>query len=148
MEILEPQRFERGVPVEPARLEPVMVRRLKEDLWGPGQNFPERRIEPVVIAGLPEDAPELVLAAKLASYRELRRNRLKAESASRRAQGELVWIGLSRSRRSPEATPREHLLIALFLRKAEQTGLASDGSSHRPTISRRPSGEPAAFLRR
>src|SRR6202035_2111171 len=55
---------------------------------------PERRIEPVVIAGLPEDAPELALAAKLAGYRELRRNRLKAETASRRAQGELVWVGL------------------------------------------------------
>jgi hypothetical protein len=27
MEVLDPQRFERGVPVEPARLEPVMVRR-------------------------------------------------------------------------------------------------------------------------
>jgi hypothetical protein len=94
MEILDPQRFVRGMAIEPTQLEPVMVRRLKEDLRGLGQSFPERRIEPVVIAGLPEDAPELVLAAKLAGYRELRRNRLKAETAGRRAQGELVWIGL------------------------------------------------------
>jgi hypothetical protein len=94
MEILDPQRFVRGMAIEPTQLEPVMVRRLKEDLRGLGQSFPERRIEPVVITGLPEDAPELVLAAKLADYRDLRRNRLKAETASRRAQGELVWIGL------------------------------------------------------
>jgi SNF2 family DNA or RNA helicase len=94
MEILDPQRFVRGVSLEPAQLEPVMVRRLKEDLRGLGQSFPERIIEPVIIAGLPEDAPELVLATKLAEYRELRRNRFVAETASRRAQGELVWIGL------------------------------------------------------
>jgi hypothetical protein len=94
MEILDPQRFVRGMAIEPTQLEPVVVRRLKEDLRGLGQSFPERRIEPIVIAGLPENAPELVLAARLAGYRELRRNRLKAETASRRAQGELVWIGL------------------------------------------------------
>jgi SNF2 family DNA or RNA helicase len=94
MEILDPQRFVRGMSVEPAQLEPVVVRRLKEDLRGLGQSFPERIIEPIVIAGLPEDAPELVLAAKLADYRELRQKRLLGETASRRAQGELVWIGL------------------------------------------------------
>jgi hypothetical protein len=32
LEILDPQRFTRGVPVEPHDLEPVMVRRLKSDL--------------------------------------------------------------------------------------------------------------------
>jgi hypothetical protein len=45
--------------IEPAQLEPVMVRRLKEDLRGLGQRFPERVVEPVVISGLPDDAPEL-----------------------------------------------------------------------------------------
>ncbi len=94
MEILDPQRFIRGQEIEPTQLEPVMVRRLKEDLRRLGQTFPERRIEPIVIDGLPETAPELVLAAKLAAYRELRRGRLQAETSGRRAQGELVWIGL------------------------------------------------------
>ena len=37
MEILDPQRFLRGVKVEPTQLEPVMVRRLKADLRGLGQ---------------------------------------------------------------------------------------------------------------
>jgi superfamily II DNA or RNA helicase len=77
MEILDPQRFLRGMEIEPAQLEPVMVRRLKEDLRRLGHTFPERCIEPVLIDGLPETAPELVLADKLADYRELRRERLK-----------------------------------------------------------------------
>jgi superfamily II DNA or RNA helicase len=94
MEILDPQRFLRGMDIEPAQLEPVMVRRLKEDLRRLGQTFPERIIEPIVIGGLPEEAPELVLATKLAAYRDLRRERLQTETASRRAQAELVWIGL------------------------------------------------------
>jgi hypothetical protein len=94
MEILDPQRFIRGQEIESARLEPVMVRRLKEDLCRLGQSFPERVIEPAVIDGLPETAPELVFAAGLAEYRELRRRRLAFETESRRARAELVWIGL------------------------------------------------------
>jgi hypothetical protein len=45
LEILDPQRFTRGVKVTPADLEPIMVRRLKQDLRAIGQgNFPERRL--------------------------------------------------------------------------------------------------------
>lgn len=65
LEILDPQRFTRGIPVTDEDLEPVMVRRLKEDLRRLGEPFPERRVEPVVIDGLPADAPELCLAAML-----------------------------------------------------------------------------------
>jgi hypothetical protein len=61
MEILDPQRFLRGMDIEPTLLEPVMVRRLKEDLRRLGQTFPERHIEPIVIDGLPETAPELLM---------------------------------------------------------------------------------------
>ena len=45
LEILDPQRFTRGVPVTPAARDTVMVRRLKRDLrtLGSGQ-FPDRRI--------------------------------------------------------------------------------------------------------
>jgi len=44
LEILDPQRFTRAVPIEdPERLRPVMVRRLKEDLRGQeGVDFPKR----------------------------------------------------------------------------------------------------------
>ncbi len=70
LEILDPQRFTRGIDVEARELEPVMVRRLKEDLRQIGQPFPERVVEPVVIDGLPADAPELRLAEMLDQYRQ------------------------------------------------------------------------------
>src|SRR5207344_193260 len=71
LEILDPQRFMRGFPVEPDDLEPVMVRRLKSDLRKLGvARFPRRIVEPVVIDGLPPDAPELVLATLLQAYRD------------------------------------------------------------------------------
>jgi hypothetical protein len=70
LEILDPQRFTRGLPVEPDDLEPVMVRRLKSDLRKLGiSRFPRRVIEPAVIDGLPADAPELILATMLQDYR-------------------------------------------------------------------------------
>jgi hypothetical protein len=45
LEILDPQRFTRGVPVTPAARDAVMVRRLKRDLRALGSgHFPERRV--------------------------------------------------------------------------------------------------------
>src|SRR5690606_36460761 len=65
----DPQRFTRGIDVEPKELEPVMVRRLKEDLRRLGQPFAERIVEPIRISGLDADAPELRLAVMLDDYR-------------------------------------------------------------------------------
>jgi hypothetical protein len=76
LEMLDPQRFTRGVEVRPRDLEPVMVRRLKSDLRRLGEAFPERRIEAIPISGLPADAPELDLARRLAAYGELRMARI------------------------------------------------------------------------
>lgn len=70
LEILDPQRFTRGIDVEARELEPVMVRRLKEDLRRLGHPLPERVVEPIRIGGLPPDAPELRLAAMLDDYRQ------------------------------------------------------------------------------
>ena len=70
LEILDPQRFTRGIDVEAKELEPVMVRRLKEDLRRLGHHFPERIVEPIRINDLPESAPELRLAAMLDEYRQ------------------------------------------------------------------------------
>ncbi len=70
LEILDPQRFTRGIDVEAKELEPVMVRRLKEDLRRLGHSFPERVVEPIRISGLPSGAPELRLAAMLDDYRQ------------------------------------------------------------------------------
>ena len=68
LEILDPQRFTRGIDVEAKDLEPVMVRRLKEDLRRLGHAFPERIVDPISISGLPPDAPELRLAIMLDEY--------------------------------------------------------------------------------
>ncbi|KQM84920.1 hypothetical protein ASE67_14585 [Sphingomonas sp. Leaf23] len=94
LELLDPQRFTRGVQVRPADLEPVMVRRLKSDLRALGERFPERIVEPIVIDGLPDDAPELVLAAMLADYRRLREARIATLPPARRAQARLSFVGL------------------------------------------------------
>ena len=75
LEILDPQRFTAGVPVKPRDLDPVMVRRLKSDLRHFGAKFPERKVEPFVISGLPNDAPELQLGRLLGEYGALLRAR-------------------------------------------------------------------------
>src|SRR5499427_5593110 len=66
LELLDPYRFTRGVRVRGKRaLEDVMVRRLKEDIRKVQGGFPKREPVRVVIDGLPDDAPELVLSRLL-----------------------------------------------------------------------------------
>jgi ERCC4-related helicase len=92
LEILDPLRFCRGVPVKgPKLLDEVMVRRLKQDLRAvSGSNFPERRVEQIDIDGLPETAPELALARLLEEYREVRGQRLNEAKKSTQAAAALV----------------------------------------------------------
>ncbi|GAA0771557.1 ATP-dependent helicase [Roseibium denhamense] len=94
LEMLDPQRFTRGVKVRPKDLEPVMVRRLKGDLRALGETFPERLVEPIKIENISTDAPELRLDQMLADYGELRGRRIA--KLGRRAQVEamLVFSGL------------------------------------------------------
>ena len=95
LELLDPYRFTRGVKVQGRKaLEAVMVRRLKEDIRLTQGGFPLRRVERVVIDGLPPDAPELVLSRLLDEYRAAREKRLA--SASRKAQtaAGLLVVGL------------------------------------------------------
>ncbi|KQM13733.1 hypothetical protein ASE73_11515 [Sphingomonas sp. Leaf24] len=94
LELLDPQRFTRGVPVRPADLEPVMVRRLKSDLRALGEAFPQRVVEPVGLRDLPADAPELVLAAMLAEYRALREARIATLPGVQAARARLGFVGL------------------------------------------------------
>jgi SNF2 family DNA or RNA helicase len=94
LELLDPQRFTRGMDIRPADLEPVMVRRLKEDLRKLGEAFPERQVEPVLLDGLPDDAPELELAKMLANYGALREQRLGGLTRGKRAQARLAFVGL------------------------------------------------------
>ncbi|HEY4119068.1 MAG TPA: DISARM system SNF2-like helicase DrmD [Byssovorax sp.] len=115
LELLDPQRFTRGVPVRAGDLEQVMVRRLKEDLRKQGEKVPLRRLVEIELAhagaawtarrvassgpgaaleelGASEigegGAEELELAELLAKYDALVR--------PKRGQGKLVFINLQK----------------------------------------------------
>ena len=95
LELLDPHRFTRGVKVRGKKdLEAVMVRRLKEDIREEVGGFPERIVVPVVIDGLPVDAPELVLSRLLDEYRTLRDRRFATATPRGRAAAGLLVVGL------------------------------------------------------
>ena len=94
LEMLDPQRFTRGVEVRPKDLEPVMVRRLKSDLRRLGEAFPERKVEAIPISDLPDNAPELDLWRRLASYGELRRSHISKLPPHKTALAKLAFVGL------------------------------------------------------
>lgn len=95
LELLDAQRFCRGVPVKgKSVLDAVMVRRLKEDIREVVGGFPRRSVKQVDIDGLPEDAPELQLSELLDRYRQLREERLKEETKRKQAAAGLLICGL------------------------------------------------------
>ena len=95
LEILDPQRFCRGVPVKGKKLlEDVMVRRLKEDIREVQGGFPKRIVKQIDIDGLPSTSPELQLSVLLDQYRQLREQRLKGESKRKQAVASLLVSGL------------------------------------------------------
>ena len=98
LEILDPQRFCRGVPVRSKTLlDDVMVRRLKQDLREINSaEFPKRVVLPVVIDDLPADAPELRLAELLQQYRASREQRLKDAPKSTQRTAMLVLTSLQK----------------------------------------------------
>ena len=110
LEMLDPQRFTRGVETRPRDLEPVMVRRLKADLRRLGEAFPERKVEPVRISGLSDDAPELVLWRMLSAYGDLRKRRIATLPGQKAALAKLAFVGLQQRLLSS---------IAAFVRTAE-----------------------------
>ena len=95
LELLDPQRFCRGVPVKGKKtLEAVMVRRLKEDIRQIAGGFPERVVRQVDIQGLPSDAPELRLSELLDQYRRLVEQRMAGQSKRRQAAAGILITGL------------------------------------------------------
>lgn len=94
LELLDPQRFCRGVKVMKSNLKEVMVRRLKEDIRVIAGGFPKRHVIQIDIDGLNEDAPELKLAELLDKYRRLREQRLKNETRKKQAASGLLICGL------------------------------------------------------
>jgi ERCC4-related helicase len=95
LEILDPQRFCRGVPVRSEKvLDAVMVRRLKEDLRALEGGFPKRVVRQIDLGGLPPETPELKLSVLLNRYRELREERLQDETKRKQAAAALLISGL------------------------------------------------------
>jgi len=94
LEILDSQRFCRGVPVRKRQLEDVMVRRIKDDVREVIGGLPKREVVQIDIEELPEDAPELQLSTLLNQYRCLREERLKGETKRKQAAAGLLITGL------------------------------------------------------
>jgi superfamily II DNA or RNA helicase len=95
LEILDPHRFCRGVPVKSKKvLDDVMVRRLKEDIREVQGGFPRRVVRQIDIGGLSADAPELRLSILLDQYRRLREDRLRDASKRQQAAAALLVSGL------------------------------------------------------
>jgi superfamily II DNA or RNA helicase len=94
LEILDPQRFIRGVSPSEGNLRQVIIRRLKEDLRQIQGGFPRRDTPQITIDNLPADAPELQLAELLDQYRELREARLKGAAKSLQNASGMLMIGL------------------------------------------------------
>ncbi len=146
LEILDPQRFTRGVPVRPRDLEPVMVRRLKSDLRHFGERFPVREVKPIKIAGLPSSAPELALAARLRAYGEAVRS--KAEGLPPREAGyvRLTLVGLQQRLLSSIAAFARTLEVHRrgLLRASEAGVAASAAVGESPEIEDEPDDEKSA----
>jgi superfamily II DNA or RNA helicase len=92
MEMLDPYRFTRGVPIRGKN--DVMVRRIKEDIREVQGGFPVRKVVRIGIDGLPPDAPELALSRLLDEYRTAREERLTATSRRAQAAAGLLIVGL------------------------------------------------------
>ena len=107
LNILDPQRFIRGVPVVKANLNDVMVRRLKSDIRLLAGGFPERMVEQIDIDGLPANAPELVLCEMMDRYQALRSEQVKGEKIHIQHRSLIVFSHLQqRLLSSPEAFAR------------------------------------------
>ncbi|MGO9833387.1 MAG: DISARM system SNF2-like helicase DrmD [Polyangiaceae bacterium] len=142
LELLDPQRFTRGVAVtNPKQLEPVMVRRLKSDLRALGEPFPERKIVQIdlrhegdtwferTIVGDTSSAPivlskgepaELRLSEMLAEYTALRAPRGGARNSPQR----LVFVNLQK--RLLSSVEAFHRTLSAHASRLEQEKSAAD----------------------
>ena len=121
LELLDPLRFCRGVPVKgPKLLDAVMVRRLKGDLREIVGDLPRRDVVQVDVDGLPPEAPELRLAELLDRYATLRAERLSGARKTAQAAAKLVTTHLQkRLFSSVEAFARTLKVHRASLEKAE-----------------------------
>lgn len=90
LELLDDQRFTRGVKVLKSNLDGVMVRRLKEDIRQISGGFPKREVCQVDLESLPTDAPELKLSKLLDEYRQVRQARMAGATKRKQAEASLL----------------------------------------------------------
>ena len=145
LELLDPYRFTRGVKVRGRKaLEEVMVRRLKEDIRATQGGFPERRVERVVIDGLPLDAPELELSRLLDEYRTAREERHANTSSKAQAAAGLLVVGLQqRLLSSVEAFARSLAVHRRTVERHWEQGQAETATSEEP-VPTSATGQPSA----
>lgn len=94
LELLDPQRFTRGVPPTQANLDSIMVRRLKEDIRRISGGFPKRIIAEEQIDDLPLDSPELKLAELLEQYCLATEQQLEEATRKKQIEFQLVASNL------------------------------------------------------
>lgn len=137
LEILDPQRFCRGVPIAGREakklLNDVMVRRLKEDIRAIGiPGFPHREIVQIDIDKLPPDTPELRLSVLLDRYRSYWEERLQDSTARKQAIAMLLVTGLQqRLLSSIEAFART---LKVHRRTIERQPVAADAKRVTPNL--------------
>jgi len=130
LEILDPQRFCRGVPVSPEHRDQTVIRRIKEDIREIQGGFPKREVVQLDIDRLPSDAPELVLSRLLDEYRQTREQRLENETRRKQAASGLLITGLQqRLLSSIEAFART---LAVHRRTVEKQWQALTASTPTP----------------
>ena len=130
LELLDRHRFTRGVKVRGKRvLDDVMVRRLKEDVRQVQGGFPKRNVVPLVIDGLPEDAPEVALSRLLDEYRTAREVRHAHSPSRAKAAAGLLVVGLQqRLLSSIEAFARSLKVHRATVERHWEMGRASGGA--------------------
>jgi SNF2 family DNA or RNA helicase len=95
LELLDPQRFARGVEPEKDQLSRAMVRRLKSEITNPdgSPRFPERKVIPLEVS---YSQSEREIYAKLKRYGELRLGRIKQEAGGRERAAEFLQLLLKK----------------------------------------------------
>jgi hypothetical protein len=132
LEMLDPQRFTRGVKVSgAAELDPIMVRRLKRDLREEAGDLPERKLVDHILH-LPPNAPEIQLGQLLARYETAYRASLLSQGVKDIDARTLVCINLHKRLLSS---------IVAFARTLDIHSRSAERSSQLPLALRPPTSD-------
>jgi superfamily II DNA or RNA helicase len=124
LELLDNQRFARGVEINRQQLERVMVRRLKSDMkeWDDAPHFPERRLHPLIVDYTEE---ERAIHRKLVEYTRLRMEHAGQNQQERFANTFVLMLLKKRLFSSPRAFLRTLERHRASLKQEKQAGYTS-----------------------